>query len=198
MIRDSELILSNNIYGCRNDSACRPNEENKGRTCCSFCLFTGMSVCALYTSVCNLLDVTAAVQCMNAANKYSVCIMFCIAFTVFKLLSENQWRQLTRCLLQLLPWWSWFGGGWRCSSAPALSAGQVCGNPPWRQNVEFPQHQKKWTNYSPVMSLCVFYVFMWEWGLPENSTCVCEREAQRERETEWKRSEIYPVSHADT
>ena len=114
-------------------------------------------------------------------------LLFC---TVVKVMCESQWRRLTHCPLQLLPWWSWFGGGWRCSSVPALSAGQVCGNPPWRQNVKFLSTRKKVDQLRTVCwVLCVLNVCVWESEGCQRAApvCVCVSDGGREKERENRR-----------
>lgn len=115
--------------------------------------------------------------------------------------------RLTRCLPQLSPWCSGFGGGWRCSSGPALSAGQVCGNPPWRQSVKFLHTQKKWSKLGlGVVCMCVsMYVCQEEGCQRAAPTCVSEcvwaRDwgGEKERERMEERSDISHVacSHID-
>lgn len=150
----------------------------------------------LHMHVCSSADVTVAAHlCMLQRNinfvlYFAHILCICVASTLLKLMSESHWGQLTRCLLQLLPWWSWFGGGWRCSSAPALSAGQVCGNPPWRQNVKFLSTRKVDQLRSSVEFVCFKCVCVRVRGFQCTApvgvwVCVlCVRTREKERENE--------------
>lgn len=118
-------------------------------------LFSGLSLASVSecTDVCThvyspktvlfMFNVNERENCIFVLKNFPLkCFLHVTAYFLFykisELLSE---RRLTRCPLQSLPWCSGFGVGWRCSSVPALSAGRVCGNPPWRQSVKF--HNRK-------------------------------------------------------
>lgn len=137
---------------CSHHSVYRWGEENKERTRCSWAfhllLCLSARMCAHMYAAQRLyffmFNVNESENCIfvlqNFPFQYFLHVTaFFLFYKISALMSE---RRLTRCPLQSLPWCSGFGVGWRCSSVPALSAGRVCDNPPWRQSVKFHHNRK--------------------------------------------------------